>query len=376
MNITISAIKADVGSIGGHTRPTPLMVEAIQTAVKQAIKDTLILDGTVTFTGDDIAITMSHTHGSNAPKIHTFAWNCFKLATAQAQKEGCYAAGQDLLTDAPSTNIRGAGPGVSEITFDYNSDNLRPAETFMVITADKCGPGAFNLPLFLAFADPMYCAGLMLPKMIQGFSFEIVDMNHAHQDKTIQLKAPQDYYKITALLRDNDRFGIKAIVSQTYPDQIAVSTSTDRLHTIAGTYTGKDDPIAIVRTQGIFPAPEEILMPFAHAAYVGGGARGSHVMPLMPMPINSTVTGYYCLPIVSCVGYSLKSDGTFSQNAIDFFNNNAWDHVRIKAQEKALSLRAQGWSGPAMLSYSELEYGGFRDTVESLLIQFSIHKKR
>jgi fructose 1,6-bisphosphate aldolase/phosphatase len=34
----------------------------------------------------------------------------------------------------------------------------------MVFAADKCGPGALNLPLYLAFADPMYCAGLMLPR--------------------------------------------------------------------------------------------------------------------------------------------------------------------------------------------------------------------
>ena len=36
-----------------------------------------------------------------------------------------------------------------------------------------------------------------------------------------------------------------------------VSSSTDRLHNIAGTYVGKDDPIAIVRTQKNFPAREE-----------------------------------------------------------------------------------------------------------------------
>jgi len=37
----------------------------------------------------------------------------------------------------------------------------------MVFAADKCGPGAYNLPIYLAFADPMYCAGLMLPPMIR-----------------------------------------------------------------------------------------------------------------------------------------------------------------------------------------------------------------
>ena len=53
--------------------------------------------------------------------------------------------------------------------------------------------------------------------------------------------------------------------------------SAQRLHSIAGKYTGKDDPVAIVRNQGIFPAPEEIISPFAKAHFVGGDARGSHV---------------------------------------------------------------------------------------------------
>jgi len=38
--------------------------------------------------------------------------------------------------------------------------------------------------------------------------------------------------------------------------------STTRLHNIAGTYTGKDDPIMLVRVQGNFPATGEILSTF------------------------------------------------------------------------------------------------------------------
>ena len=375
MKITISAIKADVGSIAGHTTPTASMIAIVKESVEKSIAQKLLLDGFVSHTGDDIAITMTHTHGIDNPQVHQFAWDCFKKATAIATQEGCYAAGQDLLVNAPSGNVRGAGPGVAEIAFEFNQEEPRPAETFLIFTADKCGPGAYNLPFFLACADPMYCAGLMLPKMIKGFTFEIVDMNYPHEDKIITLHAPEDYYKITMLLRDNERFGIKSIYSQSYPKEQVVSTSTDRLHTIAGKYTGKDDPIAIVRTQGIFPAPEEILSPFAKAHFVGGDARGSHNMPIMPVAINTAVTGMYCLPIVSCVGFSLNKEGKFSANFVDFFDNVAWDEVRLKAQKKAIEMRSQGWSGCAMLGYSELEYGGFRETLESLEKEFKIRKK-
>jgi len=374
VKITLSVLKADVGSIGGHTKPIPEMIDVVRSEVQTAIDNNMIIDGFVSHTGDDIALIMSHTGGINYTPLHQFAWDTFLKATAVAQKYGLYGAGQDLLVDAPSGNLRGAGPGVAELEFDHNptkSNKVRPAESFMVMTADKCGPGAYNLPLFLSFADPMYCAGLMLPKLIKGFRFHIIDMDNTTGDSIIQLDAPEDSYRIAALLRDNERFAIDSITSRT-DNEPTVAVTAQRLHNVAGTYTGKDDPAAIVRNQGIFPAPEEILSPFAKAHYVGGDARGSHVMPLMPVAKDTPVTGIYCLPIVSCLGFSMDEAGRFASNYVDFFDNPAWDAVRLKAQDKAFEMRAQGWSGAAMLPYTELEYSGFRDTVTGLVNAFSI----
>ncbi|MBI4328671.1 MAG: fructose 1,6-bisphosphatase [Chloroflexi bacterium] len=373
MKLTVSILKADVGSIGGHTKPSRHMLAASEAAVKEAIRKGLLIDGSVSHTGDDIALLVTHTRGPGDFDVHQFAWNTFLKAAGIAAKYGLYGAGQDLLKDAPSGNIRGAGPAVAELEFNHDvvkTNKVRPAESFMMFAADKCGPGAYNLPLFLAFADPMYCAGLMLPKLIKGFTFHIIDMDNAQGDSLISLNAPEDYYKISMLLRDNERFAIDTITSRTY-DEPAAAISATRLHNIAGTYTGKDDPVALVRNQGIFPAPEEIVSPFTKAHYVGGDARGSHVMPLMPVPINTAVTGTYCLPLVSATGFSIDADGRFSDSFIDFFDNPAWDEVRAKAQLKALAMRDQGWSGAAMLPYHELEYSGFRDTVTGLLGQFA-----
>jgi fructose 1,6-bisphosphate aldolase/phosphatase len=97
-------------------------------------------------------------------------------------------------------------------------------------------------------------------------------------------------------------------------------------------------------------------------------------MPLMPVALNTAVTGLYCLPIVSCVGFSVDRDGRFADAQIDFFDNPAWDEVRRRAQVKAMEMRNQGWSGAAMLPYSELEYGGFRDTVTGLLKRFKVQR--
>ena len=369
MRITLSVIKADVGSIGGHTQPSERMMESVRQDVAGAISSSLIIDGYVCHTGDDIAIIMSHTRGENDTEIHQFAWNAFIKATEIAREYGLYGAGQDLLVDAPSGNVRGAGPAVAEIEFEHTLEKPRAAESFMVFAADKCGPGAYNLPLYLGFADPMYCGGLMLPPMIKGFTFHVIDMDNTGGDSIIELNAPEDYYQLTALLRDNERFGIDSIYSRTHGMK-AAAISAQRLHAIAGTYTGKDDPIALIRNQGIFPAPEELVSPFAKAHYIGGDARGSHNMPLMPVAINTAVTGIYCLPIVSCLGFSLTRDGHFSDAVTDFFDNVAWDEVRRRAQVKGIEMRQQGWSGPAMMPYTELEYGGFRDTVTGLVDRF------
>ena len=152
----------------------------------------------------------------------------------------------------------------------------------------------------------------MLPRLGEGFTFNIIDMDNTDGDSIISLNAPEDYYRITVLLRDNERFAIESVTSR-YSGQTAAAISATRLHNIAGSYTGKDDPVAVVRNQGIFPAPEELISPYTKAHYIGGDARGSHVMPLMPVPINTAVTGMYCLPLVSCVGFSINGEGKFAE---------------------------------------------------------------
>lgn len=102
--------------------------------------------------------------------------------------------------------------------------------------------------------------------MIKGFRFYLIDVDNTAGDSIIELDAPADSYHIAALLRDNERFGIDRIISRIY-GEVAVAVSAQRLHAIAGKYTGKDDPVAIVRNQGIFPAPEEVISPFCQGAF-------------------------------------------------------------------------------------------------------------
>jgi fructose 1,6-bisphosphate aldolase/phosphatase len=211
----------------------------------------------------------------------------------------------------------------------------------------------------------------MLPKMKIGFRFTVIDMEHAGGDRVIELETPERHIDLAVLLRDENRFGIQAIHSRSYPDQQVVAVSTDRLHTIAGEYKGKDDPVAIIRSQGIFPAPEELVSPYLVAHYVAGDARGSHHMPLMPVAINTPVTGAYCLPLVACMAYSVTAEGKLSEG-VDVFGNVAWDATRLKAQQKAAEMRLQGFVGPAMLPIQELEYSAFRHSLAGLEEEFEL----
>jgi fructose 1,6-bisphosphate aldolase/phosphatase len=376
MNITLSVIKADVGSIGGHTRPSARMLEMVRSRAGRAIETGLLIDAIVTHTGDDIAITMSHAHGVGASEVHRFAWDSFLAATAEARERGLYGAGQDLLVDAPSGNIRGAGPAVAEIEFPRDPASAdRPAEAFLVFAGDKCSPGAYNFPLYAVFCDPMHNGGLLLgPKLHKGFTLTIIDMDHKshNDDYVIRLDVPERIWDVACLLQNPDRFAIEAIHSRHRPTEQIVAVSATRLHNIAGTYTGKDDPVAIVRTQGMFPAPEEVIEPYTLGHFVTGDCRGSHVMPLMPVAIDTTVAGPYCLPIVSCLAFSMDARGRFSEEYVDVFGNVAWDGTRAKVQAKADEWRRQGFVGATMASHAELAYTGIVDTLGRLELEFVV----
>jgi fructose 1,6-bisphosphate aldolase/phosphatase len=374
MNVTLSVIKADVGSVGGHTKPSEQMMGLARRRLEKAVSQKLLLDGIATHTGDDIALIMSHGEPAGSDHIHRFAWDCFVAATAEARKAGLYGAGQDLLVDAPSGNVRGAGPAVAEIEFTLDpSSKDRPAEAFLVFAGDKCSPGAYSYPLYSVFCDPMHNGGLLLsPKLHKGFTITIIDMDHRGQDRIIKLDVPERGWDVACLLQNPDRFGIEAIHSRHKPGEQIVSVSATRLHNIAGQYTGKDDPVAIVRTQGMFPAPEEVVEPYMLGHFVTGDCRGSHVMPIMPVPVNTAVTGPYCLPIISCLAFSMTPDGRFSDEYVDVFANVVWESTRIKVQSKADEWRRQGFIGPTMASHAELAYTGITETLSRLEREFTV----
>jgi len=354
MKITVSVIKADVGGIGGHTRPSDKLIQAVRDTVNAS--SDLLIDHYIGYCGDDVHIVMSHTHGTDNEKIHKLAWDAFEAGTAVAKKEGLYGAGQDLLKDSFSGNVKGMGPGVAELEFEE-----RPNEAFTVFAADKTEPGCFNYPMYRLFVDALSNTGLIVNKSLaKGVDFNIMDVEEATIAK---LSLWQDKPVLEAALMYPGRYVISSI--ETKDGEPIMDASTDRLHNIAGTYVGKDDPVCIVRTQKMFPATEEAGSVFNNPHYVAGNTRGSHNMPLMPVKLNSAATINFCIPIVQSLVFSMH-DGKFT-GPFDGFSTPDWDYVREQATKKALGIRSQGFIHPATLVPDELEYAeGYKDVMKGL----------
>ena len=358
--ITISVIKADIGSLAGHHVVPNQLLEVARTMLVEAKKERKIVDSYVTSVGDDLQLIMTHNKGENSPEIHGLAWNIFKKASEIAKELGLYGAGQDLLSDAFSGNLRGMGPGFAEMEIEE-----RPAEPFVVFMADKTEPGAFNLPLFKAFADPFNTAGLVIsPRLHQGFIFEVMDV---HEGKVVELSSPEEMYDILALIGTPGRYIIRRIYTK--EKDVAATVSTTRLNLIAGRYVGKDDPVAIVRTQSKFPALGEILEPFAMAHLVAGWMRGSHHGPLMPVSLkDARPSRFDGPPRIVGLGFNVKGGKLIGPS--DLFSDVSFDRARMIANEIADYLRRHGPFMPHRLGPAEMEYTTLPEVLEKLKDRF------
>lgn len=340
--ITVSVIKADVGGCPGHVRVHPDLIEKAEECLEES---DLLEDYWVTNCGDDLQLIMTHREGEDSSNIHELAWNTFEECTQIAKDLKLYGAGQDLLTDTFSGNVKGAGPGSAEIEFEE-----RESDPLVIFMADKTEPGAWNLPLYRIFADPFNTAGLVIsPSMNEGFEFEIHDVE---EGRRIKLKTPEESYDLLALLGTIGRYCVKRIRK----GDIKVSaSSTERLSQIAGEYVGKDDPVCIVRAQHGFPAVGEVLEPFSHPHIVGGWMRGSHNGPLMPVSFEDAhPTRFDGPPRVIAAGFQITDGKLIGPQ--DLFDDPAFDPAREKANQIAEHLRRNGPFEPHRLQSEEMEY--------------------
>jgi len=353
---TLSVIKADVGSIAGHHKAHPDTLLAASRVLAEGKKKGIITDFYVTAVGDDIQLIMTHSKGPNSPQIHELAWDAFKEATKVAKELGLYAAGQDLLSDTFSGNVRGLGPGVAEMEFAE-----RPSEPVAIFMADKTEPSAFNLPLYKIFADPFNTVGLVIdPRMHDGFVFTVLDL---YEGKAVDLAVPGELYDLLALIGTTSRYVIKYIHRR--DGEPAAVVSSERLNLIAGKYIGKDDPVMAVRLQSGFPALGEALEAFSFPHLVAGWMRGSHFGPLMPVGLkDAKMTRFDGPPRVLGLGFNIKEGRLIGP--VDLFDDIAFDEVRREASLVAEYMRRHGPFMPHRLGPDEMEYTTLPDVLKRL----------
>ena len=345
--VTLSVIKADIGGYVGHSESHPDILDLGRQEMEGAKQRGFLIDYHVSHCGDDMFLIMSHDRGENNEEIHRLAWDTFQKGTELAKKLKLYGAGQDILVDAFSGNIRGAGPGTAEMEIDE-----RPSEPIIVFMGDKTSAGAFNFPLYKMFADPFNTPGLIIAEGLhQGFAFEVQDVREHVQ---ITLNAPEEIYDMLIFLGAPNRYAVKRVFCRS-SGEIGACSSTDKLSLIAGRYVGKDDPTMIVRCQGNFPAVGEVLEPFSLPFLVEGWMRGSHHGPLMPVSLaDAHPSRFDGPPRLVALGFQL-ANGKFI-GPRDMFDDPAYDHVRAKANEVADYLRAHGPFEPHRLPLEEMEY--------------------
>jgi fructose 1,6-bisphosphate aldolase/phosphatase len=361
MKVTLSVIKADIGGYVGHSESHPDIIAKATECLGKARKEGLLIDCQATKCGDDLQLIMTHRKGTGSYEIHKLAWDTFVTGTELAKKMGLYGAGQDLLKDAFSGNVRGMGPGVAEMEFEE-----RPSEPILIFMADKTSAGAWNMPLYKMFADPFNTIGLVIAaNMHNGFTFEVHDVK---EHKKIRFNTPDEIYDMLVLIGAPSRFAVKAVYHRDTGDIGAVS-STEKLSLTAGRYVGKDDPVCVVRSQGSFPAVGEILEPFAAPILVEGWMRGSHMGPLMPVSVpDSTPSRFDGPPRVICLGYQLHDGKLLGPR--DMFADKSFNLARHQANEMADMMRRHGPFEPHRLPLEEMEYTTMPQVMEKIKDRF------
>jgi fructose 1,6-bisphosphate aldolase/phosphatase len=388
----VKATKADVGGVGGHV----VAADEVKSVVAKVVLENNVYRGEpmftsliVTHTGDDVGVTGIMAETVDMTVADQLMWDALQEGTRKAAELGLYGPGQDLVADAFTGNLRGAGPASVVLPLPVRKDNA--SQTVVVSFADKTEPMAFNYYATGAYLLPRFNTGLVIAasKMKRGYLMDIVDLDTkaqaveagAHprdqqaldgkmeelakglQEKVIRLGAPEDLYDIEGLTRSS-RYVVARIWSRDErgsADELGYVVSAERLHNIKTkkgfTYGGKDDPVLLALAQGDWPAPGEITSPWAACPMVAGDCRGSHHLHILPVPINSQ-TSYWSGPILSCITLSCNiHTGRIGAISDQFALGTPWDEARRRASELAIQFRtAHGIKQPATLHEDELEY--------------------
>ncbi|MGH7831406.1 MAG: fructose 1,6-bisphosphatase, partial [Candidatus Binatia bacterium] len=184
-------------------------------------------------------------------------------------------------------NVTGQGPGFAELP-------LRGQSQIGLFAADKCGPAAFNLPLYHAALKALSQENFR-SRYGRNLAFEIYDV---HDHRRIFLDAQTHRQEIEELLGATNLFNVKRMWSlpqsvgdaaglESTVQDILLAASTEKLGIITGgEYVGKDDPVLLGVSELVNPIFEYMKSGFYMTQ---GDERGSHYMMLSPKPLTEAV---------------------------------------------------------------------------------------
>jgi fructose 1,6-bisphosphate aldolase/phosphatase len=176
-----------------------------------------------------------------------------------------------------------------------------------------------------------------------------------YKAKFLELSCPEEMYDLLALIGAPGKYVVKYVNSKDPKLGRAAAISTDKLALVAGKYVGKDDPVAVIRSQSGFPAIGEIVEAFTLGHMVSGWMRGSHRGPLMPVSLeDSQCVRFDGPPRVVGIGFQLKNGEL--KGGVDLFDDPSFDKTRERVNEMADYIRSHGPFEPSRLPLSEMEY--------------------
>ncbi|MDP3042641.1 MAG: fructose 1,6-bisphosphatase [Candidatus Omnitrophota bacterium] len=359
--LTITVAKADVGSIGGHGTAPGMMLEAVAEIWMKAAERGEIVDFFITRVGDDISVTITHNKGKDNEYIHENIWNGFVQGAVVAKDHGFYGAGQDLLADAFSGNVRGAGPSVAEMVI-----REQKAEVMIFAQADKTAPGAFNKGLwdiFFGTNTTWRPLGSGNSKRVEAGMLDFDFNNSAGRHINF---TSADYDEAAWFGGIPDRYTYDNI---TIDKEDVAAVTAQRLGKIAGEYVGKDDPMMMIRSQKKYPAVGEITSPFLKGEYfVPGWMRGSNKGPFFPVSLKDARIGIYDgPPLISMWSFNLNN-GRLEGFYDLFAANPAIRYIQDRRAAAAVRQLEEGFGEMALrLGEQEIEYQEGPKTIEKRL---------
>jgi fructose 1,6-bisphosphatase len=260
-----------------------------------------------------------------------------KIKKAQAGWKG--GRGSVEVKKPFAGNVTGQGPGFAELP-------LRGQSQMGLFAADKCGPAAFNLPLYHAALKALSQESFR-SRYGRSLAFEIFDV---HNHTRIFLDGQTQRQEIEELLGATNLFNVKRMWSLTQgaarPEAIEsalqdmlLAASTEKLSIITGgEYVGKDDPVLLGVSELVNPIFEYMKSSFYMTQ---GDERGSHYMMLTPKPLTEAVATVRSRGLQ--VGLRVNLNNSRLTDLHDVYAEPSFREVRVRVERANTRIwQAQG----------------------------------